>query len=184
MKTRDLLPDEHASKDCNRAVFIFETNDGQVLLEATSEEAVVAVERLCAPDQAVSDNCRLVAIVRGYSSLGTRSDRAAEDEFLSFMLNRVDVERFRSDATTLFVAMCAMSKNERRQLSRHVDADDHNDAVDVCHPGDDVLKILQNLGFKKREVSTWAKSFDASNMNLSQIVKAGCADLCRVTMDA
>jgi hypothetical protein len=188
MGFRKYLNPEHPSYGCEKAVFLFRlvSSGNVVAVEAINGYSVACLERYSIHGQKVSDNCHLIAVIRGFTNVGVRNDGVKEIPYVDFILDIVNRDILESDTFGFECFMQSLNEDERSHAERKMKAMGQKIRVEaprllpmVSKPeftpvNETVKKTLISLGFNKKDVESWAKKFDASNMTVSDMIKAGC----------
>lgn len=203
MEISQILDPSHPSFGTKKAVFIFQMDSGKLIfVEAKNPHAIASIERIAIHDQKVSDYCKVVAVIRDYRDCGVRQENVQEMEYVDFMSDIVDRRRVMKDIVA-FNAMClSMSTEEiaylkqkikvreEAQSRKAVDLDEEyvsipdidDESVEEPHfipVGDSVIQALCSIGYRKKQVESWAANFDATGMSDSQLIKVACRSLSR-----
>lgn len=172
MKSTDLLPDNHPSREAGNAVFVFQTvplkGTGTVITVYASDCWQVAIlERLLLRSGQVSPYIRVLAVIRDVRDFGTRND-THDIPLYEFLRDCVDPERILSDP----MIREALSKTFGDSVE---DAVDHRED-DSPRPVDDkALKILTELGFDKEFSLRTLRNVRAANT--AEAVKLSVAEM-------
>lgn len=179
-----LLDSSHPSFGCKSAWFQFAilSPDGAIrkllVVEADSEEFVVAIELLLSVDGFVSKTCHIISVFRGSESVGMRSPIIEESSIVEFMADIVDTDRLRDSLVlqTFVGALTSAQRNlfrsklearadrvespqpEKKKLSLREIAESKPESPPIPERSDILISSLVGLNFNKGAVTKWVTS--------------------------
>ncbi len=149
-----ILYQGHPSFGTARAVFLFALGEGPtrlLMVEANNVSAVLCLERILLTDGKVSDNCRILSVIRDHRNVGSRSDElTVEIPFVDFCTDIVDPDRILEDATTLtcFKSALTLAEQEYAQMKFMSAADEEQELfeeLDADSSGPFVIQVPKAL---------------------------------------